>query len=113
MQEWRRTSWDPPGWLSMARQIEARRPSCHRYKAVSRHLGLFPADLIGIELDRDVLRALRRFLVTSHPGAFGRPARGFRQDGPHTGWTMVINNQLARLDVERGRNWPDHERMIA
>lgn len=107
MQEWRRTEWSLSGWLAYARRIEERRPSCHRDAAARRHLGLFPAELVAVELDRPLLRAVRSFLVTSHPGLFGRPARGFRATAPQTSWIVAIHNQLARLDHARGRNWPD------
>jgi hypothetical protein len=108
MQAWRRTEWDLAGWLDQAHRIEARRASQGRYDAAARHMGVFPAELIGIELDRPLLRALRDFFVFgSHPSMFGRPGRGFRRDAPQTAWIMALNNQLARLDHVRGSNRED------
>ena len=70
-------------------------------------MALFPADLIGVELARSILRELRHYLATAHTSLFGRPARGFRADAPQTPWIVALDNQLARLDHIKGRNAPD------
>ena len=101
-QRWRITRWNSlECWLDYAHAIDQRRFAAATYAAVDRHWSLFPMDLVSLELDRPLLRAVLEMMEFSGSRFFQRPIRGMRAGHPTTEITMRVRNQLARLDRDR------------
>lgn len=102
-QLWRRASWELGDWIRYAHEIDARRCGRPRDEAVRRHIALFPADLVAVELDRPVLNALCA-LLENRISLFGRPGRGYRANHWTTPALMTAKNQIERLNRITGQN---------
>lgn len=85
-------------WLIQADQIDRRRFSAARYRAIDRHGAAFPLGRIPEEVDRGAL-TLTRAIILGRAGwhSFHRPQRGHRADHWTTPALMAVNNQIARL----------------
>lgn len=101
---WNRTEWDLEGWITYAQQIRVRRSGAPRYAAIRKHIALFPADKVSIELDRDVLEDLLDLIERDITSPFVRPGRGAREGHWTTPVLMDAKNQLAKLDRIAGSN---------